>query len=133
MSIPLHGLNAARATGDVTQLVGELGRRVDANHDGSVSNEEFGRFLTVLIDEARTAGESSSRVERQSAVDVIGRILERFPSTPDGLRTALSTIQVAVPGASLVGPDHLEIPGVGRLNVGLSFGNHGGAVWRGGQ
>jgi hypothetical protein len=60
---------------------------------------------------------------------VVGRILSRFPPTPDGLTQALPEVQKAMPGTTRVGDDKLNIPDVGIVDVGLSFGIGGGVGW----
>ena len=60
---------------------------------------------------------------------VVGRILSQFPDTPDGLQQALPQIQAAFPGATLVGKDSLNIPGIGIVDVGVGFSQGGGQGW----
>lgn len=60
---------------------------------------------------------------------VVGRILSNYPDTPDGLKAAVPDIQQAYPGSTLVGDDKLNIPGVGTVDVGVSFGSGGGKGW----
>ena len=114
-------LNGAqnRVTGDLTQFVGELAKRADLNHDGSVSGAEFARFLTGMMekpDAASTTGEARTAGLEQ-ALSAIGRILRGFPATPSGLLQALPEIQRGVPGTTLFGHDQLDIPDIGRINV----------------
>jgi hypothetical protein len=52
MVTPLNNVNTTRTTGDVTQMVGSLAKRVDANRDGAVSTDEFARYLTSLLEAA---------------------------------------------------------------------------------
>jgi len=63
---------------------------------------------------------------------VIGRILQKYPSTPDGLRQALGEIQQAFPGASISGSngDRLTIPGLGTFDVGRGFAQGGNQGWQ---
>lgn len=120
-------------TGDVSRLVNELTKRADVNGDAKVSKEEFGQFLSKLIDkpESRSPLEAGSSVS--SILGAIGRILAQYAPTPAGLGDALPAIQKAVPGTQQVGHDHLDVPGVGKVNVAMSFGNNGGSIWRGGN
>jgi hypothetical protein len=60
---------------------------------------------------------------------VVGRILWRFPPTPDGLTQAMPEIQKAMPGTTRVGDDKLNIPDVGIVDVGVAFGIGGGVGW----
>jgi hypothetical protein len=125
------GSNISRPTGDLANFVGELSKRADANGDGSLTGSEFAQFLTQLVDKSAShTAKSPTHPATPSPMDAIARILETFPRTPEGLKSALPSIQSALPGASMSGHDHLDIPGVGRINVGLSFGNTGGAIWR---
>jgi hypothetical protein len=124
-----------KITGDLTQLVGSLGKRADGNGDGQVSTAEFAQFLTSLMDkpaDAQATPALSSDAGISAALATIGRILSKFAPNPAGLSDAMPAIQQALPGTTLQGRDHLDIPGVGRVNVGLSFGNSGGSIWRGG-
>jgi hypothetical protein len=154
----IHGLTNTKNTGDLTQLVGELTRRVDSNGDGQVSTTEFSQFLTQLIGQqpqpkaiglngdvpsAKPAalppalpGWDAAKWADTTHVTpkyVIGRILANFPPTPQGLKDALPEIQRALPGTNLVGDDKLNIPGVGAVDVGLSFSAGGGVGWWWGQ
>lgn len=122
------GSNVSRPTGDLANFVGELSKRADANGDGSLTGAEFAQFLTQLVDKKAT--HTATHPATSSPMDAIARILETFPRTPEGLKSALPSIQSALPGASLSGHDHLDVPGLGRINVSLSFGNTGGAIWR---
>ena len=132
--INVHGLSG-KVTGDVTSLVGELGKRADANHDGRVSSDEFAQFLTQLINTNQTPANSpaSANQPREAAMAALARILEKFSPTPAGLGDALPSIQKAFPGTTPFEHDQIDVPGLGRINVGLSFGNSGGAIWRGGR
>ena len=159
MSI-VNGLMNTKSTGDVTALVGELARRVDVNRDGQVSTAEFSQFLTQLIGGQQMTPGTSPAVQPPRAASissapppsmrgwdaakwadqthvtpkyVIGRILADFPPTPQGLIDALPEIQRALPGTTLVGDDKLDIPGVGPVDVGLSFSVGGGVGWWWGQ
>lgn len=60
---------------------------------------------------------------------VVGRILSNYPDNPGGLQSALGDIQKAYPGTQLIGDDKLMIPGVGIVDVGVSFGSGGGHGW----
>ena len=131
----VNGLNG-KITGDVTSLVGELGKRADTNHDGRVSNDEFAQFLTQLINNNQTqptTPDATHQSPRDAAMAAIGRILSSFSPTPAGLGEALPSIQKAFPGTTPYEHDQIDVPGLGRINVGLSFGNSGGAIWRSGR
>jgi hypothetical protein len=159
MSI-VNGLMNTKSTGDVTALVGELARKVDTNRDGQVSTTEFAQFLTQLIGQQTQPGGASPLGGSSRSADVpavppptmrgwdaakwadpthvtpkyvIGRILAGFAPTPQGLMDALPDIQRAIPGTTLVGDDKLDIPGVGAVDVGLSFSVGGGVGWWWGQ
>lgn len=62
---------------------------------------------------------------------VVGRILSNYPDNPGGLTAAIQDIQRAYPGASLVNPTSgtINIPGIGLVDVGVSFGSGGGRGW----
>jgi hypothetical protein len=151
----VHGLMNTKTTGDLTALVGELSRRIDTNRDGQVSTAEFSQFLTQLIGQqaqSRTTGTPAVDAPRAAPAArpetmhgwnaakwadpthvtpkyVIGRILANFPPTPQGLQDAMPEIQRAMPGTTLVGDDKLSLPGVGLVDVGLSFSVGGGVGW----
>ena len=59
----------------------------------------------------------------------VTRILSQFPDTPEGLVQALPEIAKAYPGATLVGKDKVNIPGVGIIDVGKGFAAGGGQGW----
>ena len=150
-------LNTPKTTGaDLTQLVEQLAKRADVNRDGQVSTSEFAQFLVGLLQATSPAGTfgTSSPTPLTSPVDtplppcpsgwdsakwvnpnhntpkyVVGRILAKFPPTPDGLTQALPEVQKAIPGTTRVGDDKLDIPDVGIVDVGLSFGIGGGVGW----
>ena len=131
----ITNLNAqgTKITGDVNRLVSELTKRADLNGDAKVSKEEFSQFLTKLIDKPESANAPESAKSASSILSVIGRILEQFAPTPAGLTDALPAIQKSIPGTTQLGHDQLDVPGFGKVNVGLSFGNKGGSIWRGGN
>jgi len=62
----------------------------------------------------------------------IGRILQKYPSTPEGLRRALPEIQQLFPGASISGTngDRLVIPGLDTFDVGRGFSSGGNQGWQ---
>jgi len=157
--INTNALNTPKTTGaDLTQLVEQLAKRADANRDGQVSTSEFAQFLVGLLQQTTGAAlktpETPASAKTPSIADtplppcpagwdaakwinpdhntpkyVVGRILSRFPPTPDGLTQALPEIQKAMPGTTRVGDDKLNIPDVGVVDVGLSFGIGGGVGW----
>jgi hypothetical protein len=153
--ITTNALNTPKTTGaDLTQLVEQLARRADANRDGQVSTSEFAQFLVGLLQQTTSTSISTPSTSSTSLEDtplppcpagwdaakwvnpdhktpkyVVGRILARFPPTPDGLTQALPEIQKAMPGTTRIGDDKLNIPDVGIVDVGLSFGIGGGVGW----
>lgn len=62
---------------------------------------------------------------------VVGRIVAKYPHTPDGLKQALPQIQAAYPGAQITGSkgDKLSIPGVGLVDV-VQAAGEGGKAWQ---
>lgn len=59
----------------------------------------------------------------------IGRILWRFPPSPESLAEALPAIQAKYPGTTQVGRDKLQIPEWGLIDVGVDFGPGHGQSW----
>jgi hypothetical protein len=144
---------------DLTQLVEQLAKRADTNRDGSVSTTEFAQFLVNLLQPSTgtTPTSKSGRLSETPALDapadplppcppgwdaakwnnpdhvtpkyVVGRILARYPPTPDGLTEAMPDIQKAFPGTTRIGDDKIDIPDVGVIDVGLSFSIGGGVGW----
>jgi hypothetical protein len=92
------GSNVSRPTGDLANFVGELTKRADANGDGSLTGSEFAQFLTQLVDKSAShTAKSTAHPATPSPMDAIARILETFPRTPEGLKSALPSIQSALP------------------------------------
>ena len=60
---------------------------------------------------------------------VVGRILWRYPPSPEALAQALPAIQAQYPGTTQVGSDKLQIPDVGLIDVGVDFGPGHGQSW----
>lgn len=62
---------------------------------------------------------------------VIGKILSNYADTPAGLQAAMADIQRAYPGATMANAQSgkITLPGVGTIDVGLSFGSGGGRGW----
>jgi hypothetical protein len=60
---------------------------------------------------------------------VIGRILWRYPPSPESLAQALPAIQAKYPGTTQVSQDKLQIPEWGLIDVGVDFGPGHGASW----
>ena len=157
--INTNALNTPKTTGaDLTQLVEQLARKADANRDGQVSTSEFAQFLVGLLQQTTGSATSTTSTTSTATTTpiadtplppcpagwdaakwvnpnhttpkyVVGRILSRFPPTPDGLTQALPEVQKAMPGTTRVGDDKLNIPDVGIVDVGLSFGIGGGVGW----
>jgi hypothetical protein len=152
-------LASSKTTGaDLAQLVEQLARRADANGDGQVSTSEFSQFLIGLLQPAASSSQSGTttatgaagtaaaeaplppcppgwdagkwaNLTHQTPKYVVGRILAKYPPTPDGLTQALPEVQQAIPGTTRVGDDKLQIPDVGIVDVGLSFSIGGNVGW----
>ena len=60
---------------------------------------------------------------------VVGRILWRYPPTPESLAQALPAVQAKYPGTTQVGQDKLQIPEWGLIDVGVDFGPGHGLSW----
>ena len=112
----------------IQDLAARLTARFDANKDGQLSVSEFANVMTTLLGAAspastvRASGTAAAALGRP-AIGVmagfdatkladtthtsfkyqIGRILQGFQNTPQGLRDALPQIQQLVPGAQIAG------------------------------
>jgi hypothetical protein len=60
---------------------------------------------------------------------VVGRILWRYPPSPESLAEALPAVQARYPGTTQVGQDKLQIPEWGLIDVGVDFGPGHGQSW----
>lgn len=116
----------------LTEMVANLTKRYDTNGDSKLSQDEFGSFLNDFLNGAGTrtnstfgAGTAANTTSSSSSTAVgimegfdpvklanpshnsmkyeIGRILQKFPNSPQGLRDALPEIQALVPGAKIAG------------------------------
>ncbi len=115
----------------LAEMVATLTKRYDTNGDSKLSKDEFGSFLNDFLNgaggrtnstfaggtAANTTSTSSAPVGRMEGFDgaklantshdtmkyQIGRILQKFPNSPQGLRDALPEIQALVPGAKIAG------------------------------
>jgi hypothetical protein len=61
---------------------------------------------------------------------VVGRILQSFPPTPDGLQQAMALIAQAYPGTQLSGKDTLLVPGLAEPVDVLKGASAGGQAWQ---
>lgn len=148
----------------LSELVSRLTRKYDANGDSQLSNAEFGKFLNDFLTDASTnstfasgtaartsgAGLSLGTMEGFDATKLantshntikyqVGRVLQQYPNTPQGLQDALPAIQQIVPGAKIVGTngDKIDFGGFidakgDRINIVdvLRGGALGGQAWQ---
>lgn len=148
----------------LADLVSRLTQKYDKNGDSQMSNTEFGAFLNDFLTStgtnstfasgtaARTsgAGLSLGTMEGFDATKLantshntikyqVGRVLQQYPNTPQGLQDALPAIQQIVPGAKIVGTngDKLDFGGFidakgDRINIVdvLRGGALGGQAWQ---
>jgi len=150
-------MSAITPTNQVTTLANSILQNFDANHDGSLSSDEFTTFLSQLLGNVATppppagtgtgtgtgagtgagtgtasttpaelstlystvsdtaaprtrvgnmVGFDDEKLRDQSHTSFkyqIGRILQYYPNTPEGLRQALPEIQKLVPNAKIIG------------------------------
>jgi hypothetical protein len=152
-------ITAVGSSPSTTDLVAQLAKRVDADNDGNISTTEFAQFLTDLLGAMSqgASAKTSSLASTSSATSiedtplppcpggwdaakwtnpnhttpkyVIGRILWRYPPTPESLAEALPAIQARYPGTTQVGQDKLQIPEWGLIDVGVDFGPGHGQSW----
>jgi len=151
----------------IADLARTITKKIDADGNGNLSTEEFSNFLSGILaggDVARTnstfaAGTASIAMDlasprgmmegfdatkladgsRKGAKYEIGRILQNYPNTPQGLRDALAEIQQLVPSARITGTngDKLDFGGwvdgkqnvIGVVDV-LRAASLGGAAWQ---
>jgi hypothetical protein len=66
----INGPHTSKTTNDFTEMVGELRRKADTNKDGSVSPDEFSRFLDQLTrDTSPENGSASPCAPEQKQVE----------------------------------------------------------------
>ena len=59
----------------------------------------------------------------------LGRILQYYPNTPEGLQQAMPEIEKAFPGAKLSGKDAVDFGSLGVIDV-LQGASNGGVAWQ---
>lgn len=148
-------------------LASSLMKTVDANHDGQLTLSEFSSFLQRMLEApSPTLPTTASRVVGNSAttgrtpVDSmrefgspqkladlshqtlkyrVGRVLQYYPHTPEGLRAALPELQEIVPGLTIASGkgDKLDFgdyvdPKSGRIGVVdvIRAAGAGGQAWQ---
>lgn len=150
----------------LADMVANLTKRYDTNGDSKLSQQEFGSFLNDFLSGAAgrtnstfgagTAANSSpnagpvgtlegfdpgklANTAHDSIKYQVGRVLQKFPNTPQGLRDALPEIQAIVPGVRITGSggDKLDFGSfidakqtrIGIVDV-LRGSNLGGLAWQ---
>jgi len=148
----------------LASLASAITQKFDQNRDGKLSADEFGGFLKQLLPDSlkavaaptaattttnssvtrlgTMAGFSEDKLADASHVTtkyVVGRILQRYPNTAEGLRAALPEIQQAIPGATISGSkgdllnfgDYRDRDGlrIGIVDV-LQAAGTGGKAWQ---
>ena len=140
-------LSSDEFTTFLTQLIGNVGTPQIPTATTPASMD-----LSTLFPSASTSAEARTRVGTMTGFDdlklrdeshntfkyQIGRILQYFPNTPEGLRQALPEIQKLVPGAKIVGSkgdtidfgdyDDPKAGRIGSVDVLLAAGE-GGRGW----
>lgn len=128
MGMATNSINST--SNPLADIVANLTKRYDTNGDSKLSQDEFGSLLndflngaggrtnsTFAAGTAANTQPSSAPVGRMEGFDPaklantshdtmkyqVGRILQKFPNTPQGLRDALPEIQAIVPGARITG------------------------------
>jgi hypothetical protein len=141
----------------IQDLAAQITQRVDADHDGKISAQEFTDFLTGLLNAAKpgptfgtsaTAGAVTPPTARAVLGQLagydptklanlshdtfkyrLGRILQYYPNTPEGLQQAMPEIQQAFPDAKLISKDKVDFGALGVIDVLLSAST-GGVAWQ---
>jgi hypothetical protein len=110
-------------TNPLTEMVANLTRRYDTDGDSKLSTDEFGSFLSDLLSGAGGQGNSTFAAGTAATLGTlegfdpaklgnpshmtmkyqVGRILQQYPNTPQGLRDALPTLQSLAPGVTISG------------------------------
>lgn len=160
--------NAINAnTNPLTDLVQNLTKRYDADNNGSLSADEFGNFLSQFLNNTNSTFAPGTAATTRPGADAgpvgimegfdpakladpnhnsgkyqVGRILQNFPNTPQGLRDALPLIQQLAPNARIIGThgDKIDFGGyvdgkqntIGIIDV-LRSASTGGAGWQWGE
>jgi hypothetical protein len=129
MAMATNSINST--SNPLAEIVANLTKRYDTNGDSALSRDEFGAFLNDFLNgagartnstfgagtAANTTNASSAAVGIMEGFDPaklantahdtmkyqVGRILQKYPNTPQGLRDALPEIQAIVPGAQITG------------------------------
>lgn len=124
MSVP----SVSNSSNPLAALASQLIAKADANGDGQLSMQEFGSLLAGALASSSTnstfapgtaartaaAGTVGGRLEGYDPVKLanadhrtvkyeVGRILQQYPNTPQGLRDALPAIQSVYPDAQITG------------------------------
>lgn len=144
----------------LADLVSRLTRKYDTNGDSQLSQAEFGAFLNDFLNTTfapgtaanttRGAGLVLGTLEGYDAGKLanpshntlkyqVGRVLQQFPNTPQGLRDALPSLQQIVPGVTITGSkgdkldfgDYIDAHGqrIGVIDV-LRAAGLGGQAWQ---
>jgi hypothetical protein len=116
----------------IRDLAGRITRHLDADRDGKLSTTEFSQFLSTFFGmggpQLQSMPTNRQPVGTMEGFDAnkmtdasvtttkykIGRVLQMYPNTPDGLRQALPELQQVVPGVTIAG----------RLGDLLDFGDY---------
>lgn len=149
----------------LTALAGQLIAKVDANRDGQLSMEEFGALLAGALSgsmsatnstfapgtAARTAAAGAAGTlegfdpaklanpDHRTVKYEVGRILQQYPNTPQGLRDALPALRSLFPDLRITGSagDKLDFGAyvdaqAGRIGVVdvLRGAGEGGHAWQ---
>jgi hypothetical protein len=142
----------------IQDLAAQITQRFDTNRDGKISTQEFTDFLTALLTAtnpsptfatpAMAAAVSTPPANRIAVGTMagfdpnklanlshdtfkykLGRILQYYPNTPDGLQQAMPEIQQAFPDAKLVSKDKVDFGALGVIDLIQSAGA-GGVAWQ---
>ncbi|GMV23252.1 MAG: hypothetical protein AMXMBFR57_32010 [Acidimicrobiia bacterium] len=155
---------SSTSSNPIADLVSRLTQKYDKNGDSQLSNTEFGTFLNDFLTNsgtnstfatgtaARTSGAGLTlgtmegfdptklaNTSHNTIKYQVGRVLQQYPNTPQGLRDALPAIQQIVPGAQIIGTngDKIDFGGfidakgdrIGIVDV-LRGAGLGGQAWQ---